>query len=81
VSVRGLIPLCAAAVLIAPQVASAQDACGNVAALVKSLPGTTVVSSKAVPAGAQDRLPAFCEAHLTISPVAALASVRSIACR
>ena len=69
-SVRGLIPLCAAAVLIAPAVASAQDACGNVAALAKSLPGTTIVSSKAVPANAQDRLPAFCEVHATISPMA-----------
>ena len=69
-SVRRLISLCAAAVLSVPAVASAQDACANVAALAKSLPGTTIVSSKAVPAKAQDRLPAFCEVHATISPVA-----------
>jgi hypothetical protein len=47
--VRRLLPLCAAAVLIAPAAAAAQDACANVAALAKSLPGTTIVSSKAVP--------------------------------
>lgn len=68
-SVRGLIPLCAAGVLIAPALASAQDACGNVAALAKSLPATTIVSSKVVPASTQDRLPAFCEVQATISLV------------
>ena len=66
---RALLPLGAAAVLMAPALASAQDACGNVAALAKSLPATTIVSSKVVPASAQDRLPAFCEVHATISPV------------
>jgi hypothetical protein len=55
--------------LMVPATASAQDACGNVAALAKSLPGTTIVSSKAVLANAQDRLPAFCEVQATISPV------------
>src|SRR6185436_19506256 len=40
------------------------------AALAKSLPGTTIVSSTAVPANAQETLPAFCEVQATISPVA-----------
>jgi feruloyl esterase len=55
--------------LAAADVASAQDACGNVAALAKSLKDTTIVSAKAVPANPQDRLPAFCEVQATISPV------------
>jgi hypothetical protein len=65
---RAPVVCCAVVVLIAPTIASAQDACGNVAAVANSLPGTTIVSSKAVPA--DDRLPAFCEVHATISPVA-----------
>jgi feruloyl esterase len=58
--------------LFAPGIAAAQDACANVAALAKSLQGTTIVSSKPVPASAQPRgpsIPAFCEVHATISPV------------
>jgi feruloyl esterase len=61
---------CVLVVLMAPAAASAQDACGNVAALAKLLPGTTTDSSKPVPANAKDRLPAFCDVHVTISPVA-----------
>src|SRR5258705_8473986 len=52
-----------------PGAASAQDACANVAAFA-SQPGTTIVSAKAIPANAEARLPAFCEVHATISPVA-----------
>ena len=37
--------------LIAPRIASAQDACSNVSTLAKSLRQTTIVSSKAVPGG------------------------------
>ena len=44
-----------AVALVVPGVAWAQDVCGSVAA-VASLPGTTIVSAKAVPANAQDRL-------------------------
>ena len=62
---RALVLRCAAVALMAPGIASAQDACGNVAALAKSLPGTTILSSKAVPANVPDRLPAFCEVHAT----------------
>jgi feruloyl esterase len=42
----------------------------NVAALAKSLPGTTDRVVEGGAASAQDRLPAFCEVHATISPVA-----------
>src|SRR3954462_7085560 len=58
---------CVSIVLLAPAAAFAQDACGNVAAFATLLPGTTIDSSKAMPA--KDRLPAFCEVHATISPV------------
>jgi len=71
--VRQRTPALRSAVLVSlllPATASAQDACGSVAELAKSLPGTTIVSSKAMPANAQDHLPAFCEVHATISPVA-----------
>ena len=60
---------CALVVAMAPAVVSAQDACGNVAALAKSLPGTTTDSLKPVPANSSNRLPAFCEVHATISAV------------
>jgi feruloyl esterase len=66
--VRALV-LVGAVALASPGIAWAQDVCGSVAA-VASLPGTTIVSAKAVPANAQDRVPAFCEVHATISPVA-----------
>src|ERR1043165_4072654 len=67
VRMRARILSCLSIVLLAPPAAFAQDAGGNVAAFAKSLPGTTIDSSKAVPA--KDRLPAFCEVHATISPV------------
>src|SRR5258705_4068372 len=71
---RALILCCAvAAVVAAPRTALAQDACANVPTLAKSLEGTTIVSSKPVPASAQPRrpsIPAFCEVHATISPLA-----------
>jgi feruloyl esterase len=75
VSVRSLIVSSAAAALLVPTLASAQDACANVAALAKSLRNTKIVSAKAVsanavPASDKDKLPAFCEVHATISPVA-----------
>jgi len=59
----------AAGVLMFPGLSRAQDTCANVPALAKSLPDTTIQSSKPVPANAQDRLPAFCEVHATIAPV------------
>ena len=58
--------------LFAPGIAAAQDACANVPNLAKSLQGTTIVSSKPVPASTQPRgpsVPAFCEVHATLSPV------------
>ena len=61
---------CIVVVLAAPAAALAQDACGNVAALARSLKDTTIVSARAVPANPQDRLPAFCEVQATLSPVA-----------
>ena len=67
VRVRAGILSCVSIVLLAPAAAFAQDACGNVAAFAKSLPGTTIESSKSMPA--KDRLPAFCEVQATISPV------------
>jgi len=70
VSVRALVLCCAAVASISPGAASAQDACANVAALAKSLQGTTIVSSKPVPADSTSGVPAFCEVHATISPVA-----------
>jgi feruloyl esterase len=57
-------------VLAAPTAALAQDACGNVAALARSLKDTTIVSARAVPANPRDRLPAFCEVQATLSPAA-----------
>src|SRR6185436_3935201 len=59
VSMRALVLSCAAAVLISPGAASAQDACGKVATLAKSLKATTIVSSRPIPANAQEKLPAF----------------------
>ena len=67
---RALVLCCAAVAAIAPGAASAQDACANVATLAKSLQGTTIVSSKVVPADGKSSVPAFCEVHATISPVA-----------
>src|SRR5262245_26004632 len=64
-----LLSATAAGVLVFPGLSRAQDACANVPALAKSLPDTTIQSSKPVPANAQDRLPAFCEVHATIAPV------------
>jgi feruloyl esterase len=59
--------------LFTPGIAAAQDACANVPNLAKSLPGTTIVSSKPVPASAArgrgPSTPAFCEVQATISPV------------
>ena len=55
--------------LVSPTAAFAQGACANVTALAK-LPNTTIVSAKAMPANAQGGVPAFCEVHATISPVA-----------
>ena len=69
VRLRTLIVSSAAAALLAPSLASAQDACANVAALAK-LPNTKIVSANAIPANPQEKLPAFCEVHATISPVA-----------
>jgi feruloyl esterase len=70
VSLRALVLCCAAVASIAPRAASAQDACANVATLATSLQQTTIVSSKAVPADPKSSVPAFCEVHATISPVA-----------
>ena len=67
VGARAGVLCCVSIVLLAPAAAFAQDACGNVAAFAKSLPGTSIESSKSMPA--KDRLPAFCEVHATISPV------------
>ena len=75
-TLRALVFCCAvvaAVAVVAPRSVLAQDACANVPTLAKSLPGTTIVSSKAVPASAQPRgpsIPAFCEVQATISPVA-----------
>ena len=69
VRLRALIVSSAAAALLAPGIASAQDACANVPTLAK-LANTTIVSAKAVPANVQEKLPAFCEVHATIRPVA-----------
>lgn len=66
---RRALLLSGAVALVAPGGASAQETCGNVAAFA-SLPGTTIVSAKPVPANAKAGLPAFCEVHATISPVA-----------
>lgn len=66
---RRALLLSGAVALVAPGGASAQETCGNVAAFA-SLPGTTIVSAKPVPANAKDGLAAFCEVHATISPVA-----------
>ena len=65
---RSLLAIAAVA-LAAPGVASAQDACARVASLA-SLPNTTIVSAKAMPANDAEKLPAFCEVHAAISPVA-----------
>src|SRR6267142_2078204 len=75
-TLRALVFCCAvvaAVAVVAPRSVLAQDACANVPTLAKSLPGTTIVSSKQVPASAQPRgpsIPAFCEVQATISPVA-----------
>jgi feruloyl esterase len=75
-TLRALVFCCAvvaAVAVVAPRSVLAQDACANVPTLAKSLPGTTIVSSKPVPASAQPRgpsIPAFCEVQATISPVA-----------
>ncbi len=68
VRLRTLIVSSAAAALLAPGIASAQDACASVSALAK-IANTTIVSAKAVPANAQEKLPAFCEVQMTIRPV------------
>jgi len=69
VTLRALVFSGAAVVLVVPGIASAQDACSKVAA--SAFPsGTTIVSAKAVPANAEGSLPAFCEVHAKISPVA-----------
>jgi feruloyl esterase len=47
---------------------SAQDACTALTAV--SIPGTTIVSSKPVPANASIGTPSFCEVQATLSPVA-----------
>jgi feruloyl esterase len=75
-TLRALVFCCAvvaAVAVVAPRSVLAQDACANVPTLAKSLPGTTIVSSKPVPASPQRRgpsIPAFCEVQATISPVA-----------
>jgi len=75
-TLRALVFCCAvvaAVAVVAPRSVLAQDACANVPTLAKSLQGTTIVSSKPVPASAQPRgpsIPAFCEVQATISPVA-----------
>jgi len=69
VTVRALVFSGAAVVLVVPGIASGQDACSRVAA--SAFPsGTTIVAAKAVPANAEGSLPAFCEVHAKISPVA-----------
>ena len=69
VTLRALVFSGAAIALVVPGIASAQDACSKVAASAFA-PGTTIVSTKAVPANAEGSLPAFCEVHAKISPVA-----------
>ena len=56
--------------------AAAQDLCAALAA--KQPPDTTIVSATQVAADAAKKLPAFCEVHATISPVARIEDRRNL---
>jgi feruloyl esterase len=58
-----------AAIIAVPATSvSAQDACTALSAV--SIPGTSILSSKPVPANASTGTPSFCEVQATLSPVA-----------
>jgi tannase/feruloyl esterase len=62
--------LIAGCALLAANAAAAQNVCGTLAAK-PSFPSTTIVAATPVAANPASRLPAFCEVHATITPVAA----------
>jgi feruloyl esterase len=53
--------------LVTSSAASAQDACMALSAV--SMPGTSIVSARTVPANATSGTPSFCEVQATLSPV------------